>query len=89
MTKGHGGPEQSAKAGMLETTDPLYPDERSEVLTVPELCRLLRMSKNTVYEGLKTGKIPGEIRVGRAVRVHRDTVLSWMAKAASDAAEQS
>jgi excisionase family DNA binding protein len=49
-----------------------------EVLTVPELMALLRISRNTAYEGLRSGQIPGAVRVGKAIRVSKDAVLRWL-----------
>ena len=49
------------------------------VLTVPELAALLRLDRKTVYACIKAGEIPGVRRVGRAIRVHRDQVLRWLA----------
>lgn len=50
-----------------------------EVLTVEETATLLRTNRKTVYELIQRGDLPGVRRVGRAVRVHRETVLTWLA----------
>lgn len=52
--------------------------ELPSVLTVPELARLLRISRGAAYQAVKEGAVPGVIRVGRSVRVSRDAVLSWL-----------
>lgn len=49
------------------------------VLTVDELATLLRLDRKTVYAMVRRAEIPGVRRFGRAVRVHRDTVLRWLA----------
>lgn len=49
-----------------------------ELLTPDELAELLRLSPRTIYELLQTGEIPGAKKVGRAWRIHRDTVLEWI-----------
>lgn len=49
-----------------------------EVLTVPEVCKLLRLSKNTVYEAARKNRIPGMVRVGKVLRFSRDRVLAWI-----------
>ena len=51
-----------------------------EVLTVPELAALLRVSLPTVYSAVKRGEVPGVVRIGRVVRLHRETVVAWMAR---------
>jgi len=48
------------------------------LLTVKETARLLRLSQNSVYQGVKGGSIPGLRRVGRTIRVHRPTLLRWL-----------
>jgi|GEM_PF-3597965 len=53
-----------------------------EVLTVADLAALLRVNRKTVYAELTAGRIPGVRRVGTrrpVYRVHRDTVLAWLA----------
>ncbi len=50
------------------------------VLTVDELAALLRTNRKTIYESVRLGKIPGVRRMGRSIRIHRDTVLRWLAE---------
>jgi excisionase family DNA binding protein len=50
------------------------------VLTVDETAALLRVNRKTVYELIARGEIPGVRRLGRVVRIHRPTVLSWLAE---------
>lgn len=57
--------------------------EGSDVLTVPELARLLRIGRNSAYEAIQRGEIPGVIRVGRSIRVSRATVVRWISQGAS------
>jgi len=47
-------------------------------MTVPEVCKLLRLGRSSVYEGLRTGAIPGARYIGRALRIHRPTVEQWL-----------
>lgn len=49
------------------------------ILTVEELAALLRLDHKTVYAMVNRGEIPGVRRFGRTLRIHRDTVLQWMA----------
>jgi len=53
-------------------------DSLPPVLTVNDLIRFLRMSKNPVYDALRRGEIPGAVKVGRSYRISRDALLSWM-----------
>jgi excisionase family DNA binding protein len=50
-----------------------------EVLTVPELAVLLRVNEKSMYELVARGRIPGATHVGRLWRVHRPTVVAWLA----------
>jgi excisionase family DNA binding protein len=48
-----------------------------EVLTVKEVCDLLRVHPTTLYKLAKQGKIPS-FRVGTDWRFRKDAVLRWM-----------
>ncbi len=50
-----------------------------ELLTVEEVAALLRVHRNTVYQLLADKKIPGIVKVGRAVRANKAIVLAWIA----------
>lgn len=52
---------------------------RNEVLTVDELATLLRVDRKTVYTMIAGRKVPGVRRCGRAIRIHRQTVVDWLA----------
>jgi excisionase family DNA binding protein len=52
--------------------------DRAVVLTVDEVAELLRVDRKTVYEAVRVGELPGAVRVGRAIRVHRATFLLWL-----------
>jgi excisionase family DNA binding protein len=49
------------------------------ILTADEAAGLLRVDRKTVYGLIARGEMPGARRLGRAVRIHRDTMLTWMA----------
>lgn len=55
------------------------PDPLPEVITVAELATLLRMNEKSVYDLIARGKVPGARKVGGAWRVHRPTVIDWIA----------
>ncbi len=48
------------------------------VLTPQELAGLLRMRPRSVYQAIQRGDLPGVRRIGRKIRVDRDTVLRSM-----------
>ena len=48
------------------------------MLTVDELAALLRVEPKTIYRAVKLGEIPGARRLGRAIRIHRPTLLRWL-----------
>jgi excisionase family DNA binding protein len=71
------------------TTDPGVPDLTASdtapvdalapIATIEELSAYLRLNHKTVREAIARGDIPGVRRIGGAVRIHRDTVLAWLA----------
>jgi len=48
-----------------------------EVLTVKDICDLLRVHPSTVYKLSREGKIP-RFRVGNEWRFQKDVILRWM-----------
>jgi len=50
----------------------------SDILTVEETARLLKIPRSSVYKLAQEGKIPGQ-KVGRHWRFHRLTLLKWIA----------
>ncbi len=62
----------SAAAGPTDSS-PLPP-----VITVAEFADFLRVERKTVYARIAAGGVPGVQRVGRILRIHRDTVLRWL-----------
>ncbi len=48
-----------------------------DILTVKEICELLRVHPSTVYKLLREGKIPG-FRIGNEWRFRRDVIMRWM-----------
>ena len=60
--------------------DDAHEEPQSAVLTVDELAKVLRVDRKTVYNLIARGELPGVRRLGRAVRIHRDAVLGWLAQ---------
>lgn len=48
-----------------------------DLLTVPEVARLLRVRESTVYTWAEAGLLPCH-RVGRLLRFDRGQVLAWL-----------
>jgi excisionase family DNA binding protein len=49
------------------------------VMTVDELAQVMRLDKKTIYEQIAAGTLPGVRRCGRSLRIHRDTIMRWLA----------
>lgn len=57
------------------------------LLTVQEAARELNLSRSQLYGMTRRGELPGcVVRVGRAVRLHRERLLRWL-EAQADSAE--
>lgn len=50
-----------------------------DVGTVEEVAVYLGCNVKTIYEAIKLGQLPGAQRVGRVIRVHKPTIVAWMA----------
>ena len=48
-----------------------------EVLTLKEICYILRVHPATVYKLIREGKIPS-FRVGNEWRFSKDVIMRWM-----------
>ena len=51
--------------------------EEQVFLTVDEAAVLLRINRNTLYDAIKRGQVPGVRQIGRCIRICRVTVLRW------------
>lgn len=51
--------------------------EIEETLTVPEVAKMLRMSRQTIYNMIRAGKLP-HFRVGNKVRFNRSDIEALM-----------
>lgn len=63
---------------MLES----YPD----ILTTEEVCEILRVKPLTVYEYIKSGRLPA-IRIGKRYRIEKSKLIEFL-EAASTGGEQ-
>jgi excisionase family DNA binding protein len=48
----------------------------SNMLTLREVCQLLRVHPSTVYRLIKTGKLPA-FKIGRDFRFNRESIEKW------------
>ena len=46
-------------------------------LTIEEAASVLRVNHKTLREAIRKGKVPGVIRMGRAIRIARASLLGW------------
>lgn len=52
----------------------------SELLTVPEAAKLLRVSRSTAWRWCKDGILASAFKIGRTWRIHRsevETLMGW------------
>lgn len=54
------------------------PQGNALLLTVADLCGLLKISRTTLFRLEKSGEIPGRLSLGGQVRYHRETVENWL-----------
>lgn len=50
-----------------------------DILTVDELCEVLKIGKNTAYSLLKTGEIH-YIKIGRVYKIPKKSVIKYLNK---------
>lgn len=58
------------------------PAALSDFLTVDEAAVLLRVSRNTLYEVIRSGEAPWARTIGRVVRISRIGLLKWFEQGA-------
>jgi excisionase family DNA binding protein len=71
----------------------LVPPERQAapaLMRPPEVADYLQVSRSKVYAMLAADALPGIVRIGASVRVHRATLAAWLERqAAGELAESS
>ncbi len=50
-----------------------------DIITVEELAAYMRCNTKTIYDAIKLNQLPGARHVGRVIRVHKPTVVAWLA----------
>jgi excisionase family DNA binding protein len=77
-------PEDRQPSDWLSTSPIAQPRERliasePEILTVKEVCELLRVTQGTVYKLVKQGRIPA-FKIGTDWRFRTDEIAHWLAE---------
>lgn len=52
-------------------------DEYKDIITVKELCQMLKIGKNTAYELIHSGQIKS-IAIKRQIRIQKKSVISYL-----------
>ena len=52
-------------------------DEYNDIITVKELCQMLKIGKNTAYELIHSGQIKS-IAIKRQIRISKQSVISYL-----------
>lgn len=62
---------------MGKRKDPLSLAELPDVITVPEMARVLKISKNSAYWLVYSGQMP-HVRIGRAIRISKRALERYL-----------
>ncbi len=49
-----------------------------------EVAAIMDVSKTKAYLLMASGEVPGVIRIGKSIRVHKPTLLAWLESRAKD-----
>ena len=60
-----------SKTSFVVATAALKREDAPEFLTVDEAAALLKINRNTLYEAIRLGQVPGVMRIGRLLRLRR------------------
>ena len=60
--------------------DAELPKDDALLLTVADVCRLLKISRVTLYRIEKDNPLPGRVKIGGQVRYHRESLEKWLLK---------
>jgi len=55
----------------------------NDMVTVPELTKMLNVGRNTAYELVRAGFVPS-VRIGRQVRISKQSVIDYIVRAESN-----
>jgi len=71
------GKPQVSRAIPVATPDELI-ETNTVLLTVSDICKLLKVSRSTLIRMEKSGQLPGRLMLGGSVRYHRETIDAWL-----------
>lgn len=71
-------PSVPKKSPPHNSPDVQKPFSGDMLLSVTEMCTLLKISRATLVRMDKSGQLPGRIKLGGSVRFHRETVEAWL-----------
>ncbi len=69
----------------MVTNETLFPDY-GEVVTVPELAKMLRVGRNTAYDLVGTGKVRS-VKVGKQIRIPKLCVMDFLQRGQQEPGE--
>ena len=72
-------PREPKQTTFIEPTSPQF--KNNDVLDVDEATALLKVSRRTIYNRVKSNTIP-HARAGRKLLVHKQTLTQWVADGA-------
>lgn len=52
--------------------------KEKEVLTIDEACIITGLSKRTIYDHVKSGKIPANKPSGKIIFIEKQALINWM-----------
>jgi len=63
-----------------EASSPLSAQSTDQalLLTLPQVCHLLNLSRSTLDRMAKDNLIPGRLKIGGQIRYHRPTLDTWL-----------
>jgi excisionase family DNA binding protein len=76
--EGSKSPSIPIPARVTKPQKPTAIDADAILLSIREMCTLLKISRATLVRMDNAGKIPGRMKLGGSVRFHRATVVAWL-----------
>jgi excisionase family DNA binding protein len=73
--------EEGASPQSTPNTDAAAAEEPAPpTITVDEAAEMLDVNRNTLYDAIDRGEIGGVRRIGRLIRIHRESFMEWLRK---------
>ena len=74
--------------GVKIGTAPLKVESLPPLMTAAETAELLRTTRKAIYMMAEKGQLPGVMRLGRRLLIHRDDVLRWLDRSRAPSSEE-